>query len=440
MIMNKNMQTPPGSLGLPLIGETISFFNDRNFLDKRLKKYGSVFKTHIFGRPTIFMTGANANLFILTNENKYFSVTWPGSTSILLGPNALPMQQGEIHSSRRKTLYQAFKPRALSNYISTMEIITNSYLEKWQKMATFTWYSQLRNYTFDVACKLFVGKDNSSKTSFREDFETWCQGLFTLSINLPWTRFGKAWRARKILLQEIENIILERQQKENLEQDALGLLLQAKDEEGNSLSLEELKDQILTLLFAGHDTLTSSLTLFCLLVGQNREVFDRLKQEQNLFIDDQSLTLDNLKKMVYLEQVLKEVMRFIPPVAGAFREAIDNCEYKNYLIPKGWMVQYSIKNTHKDTEIYRSPEQFNPDRFNAENAEDKNKTFGYIPFGGGVRECIGKEFARLEMKIFVAMLVRNYRWELEAEQDLSLVVIPAPRPRDGLKVRFSKAN
>ena len=430
------MQTPPGSLGLPLIGETISFFNDPNFLDKRLKKYGSVFKTHIFGRPTVFMTGADANLFILTNENKYFISAWPKSTSILLGSNSLSLQTGNLHSSRRKILYQAFQPRALSNYIPTMESITNSYLEKWQKMGSFTWYPELRNYTFDIACKLLVGTDNSSETILRESFETWCQGLFSIAIDLPWTKFGKALHCRKLLLQEIEKIILARQQGEYLGEDALGFLLKAKDESGNNLPLEELKDQIIQLLFAGHETLTSSLILFCLLIGQDRAIFDRLKQEQDLFIDRRSLTLDNFKQMVYLEQVLKEVMRFIPPVGGAFREVIDNCNFKNYSIPKGWMVQYSIAETHKDSEIYQIPEQFNPDRFSLENAEDKNKTFGYIPFGGGMRECLGKEFAKLEMKIFAAMLVRNYRWELLPDQDLSIVTTPTAYPRDGLKVNL----
>ena len=431
------MQTPPGSFGLPFIGETLSFFNDRDFLKKRLKKYGSVFKTNLFGNPTVFMTGADANVFILTNENKYFSVTWPESTKILLGSDSLALQRGSFHSNRRKLLYQAFQPRALASYIPTMENITDNYLKKWEKMDSFTWYPELRNYTFDIACKLLIGTDNTSETILGELFETWCQGLFTLPINLPWTNFGKALRARKRLSQEIEQIILKRQQAEDLGEDALGLLLQAKDENGQTLPLAELKDQILLLLFAGHETLVSSLVSFCLSVGQNPEIGERIKQEQEQF-HNESLNLDTLKKMVYLEQVLKEVLRFIPPVGGGFRETIETCEFKNYSIPKGWTVQYNIGNTHKDTEIYQNPEQFNPDRFNSENAEDKNKTFGYIPFGGGIRECLGKEFAKLEMKIFGAMLVRNYRWEILPNQDLSLVAIPTAKPRDGLKVKLIK--
>ena len=84
-----SLPLPPGSLGLPLIGESIPFFNDSNFLDKRQKKYGKTFKTHILARPTIVMTGAEANRFLFTNENKYFSATWPASTKILLGKNSL---------------------------------------------------------------------------------------------------------------------------------------------------------------------------------------------------------------------------------------------------------------------------------------------------------------------------------------------------------------
>ncbi len=214
--------------------------------------------------------------------------------------------------------------------------------------------------------------------------------------------------------------------------------MQAKDEEGNSLSLDELKDQVLLLLFAGHETLTSALVSFCLLMAQHKEIFARIRTEQNQLGIDEPLTTDKLKEMVYLEQVLKEVLRFIPPVGGGFREVIEDCEFNGYSIPKGWMLQYVVGKTHQDEEIYQLPEKFDPSRFSPERAEDKNKVFSYIPFGGGARECLGKEFARLEMKIFAAMLARHYEWELLPEQDLTMGASITPHPRDGLRVNFQK--
>jgi cytochrome P450 len=428
---------PPGSLGLPLLGETLDFFREPDFVEKRRKKYGNIFKTHIFGRPTAIMLGAEANRFILTNEDKYFAATWPKSTSILLGPNSLAVRTGNFHTSRRKLMYQAFQPRALASYLPVIEQITANYLEKWQKMGTLTWYPELRNYTFDIACKLFVGQDNASETLLCHLFEDWCAGLFSLPIPLPWTRFGKARRCRTGLLREIEKIILQRQKQEDQGEDALGILLKAEDEDGNRLSLDELKDQILLLLFAGHETLTSALASFCLLMSENPDVMARIRQEQADFTASVPFTTEQLKQMTYLEQVLKEVLRLIPPVGGGFREVIEDCQFQGYRLPKGWNVQYPIRTTHQDETLYPHPEEFAPQRFAAETAADKQSPFGYIPFGGGLRECLGKEFAKLEMKIFAAMLVRHCQWELLPNQDLTLITVPTPHPRDGLQIKFN---
>jgi cytochrome P450 len=433
----QSLPLPPGNLGLPLLGETISFFTDPDFNQKRLKKYGKLFKTSLFGRPTVVMVGAEANTFLFKNENKYVIATWPKSTKILLGSTSLSVRTGDFHTSRRKLLYQAFQPRALASYIPTMEKITQEYLNKWEKLNTFTWYPELRNYTFDIASSLLVSTDGGSQTPLGEYFEEWCAGLFTLPIPLPWTKFGKALHCRKKLLEYIENIVVKRQQAKNPGEDALGLLIQAKDEQGNSLTLEELKDQVLLLLFAGHETLTSALASFCLLTAQHPEVLQRLREEQQQLSLASPLTLENLKQMTYLEQVIKEVMRMIPPVGGGFREVIESFEFQGYQIPQGWSIQYQIAQTHQDSEVYPDSDRFDPDRFSPDKAEDKQASFAYIPFGGGLRECLGKEFARLEMRIFASMLLKNYQWELLPNQSLELVTIPTPHPRDGLKIKFS---
>jgi cytochrome P450 len=434
----RSLPLPPGSLGLPIIGETISFLTDKNFQQKRLAKYGKVFKSSIFGSPTVVMVGAEANSFLFKHENKYVVSTWPKSTRVLLGSTSLAVKTGDFHTSRRKLLYQAFQPRVLAGYIPTMERITKEYLQKWESWERLTWYPELRNYTFDIASTLLVGTDGGSHTALGQLFEDWCAGLFTIPISLPWTKFGKALRCRQDLLKHIEKIILKRQQADNPGDDALGLLIAARDEQGNSLSIEELKDQILLLLFAGHETLTSAIASFCLLTAQHPEVLQCLQQEQQQLSSSTSLTPEDLKQMTYLEQVLKEVLRLIPPVGGGFREAIKSFEFNGYRIPKGWNIQYQIAQTHKDKEIYQECDRFDPDRFSPERIEDKQKSFGYVPFGGGLRECLGKEFARLEMRIFASMLLRDYEWELLPEQNLELVTIPTPHPRDGLKVDFRR--
>ena len=431
MTISKDLPLPPGSFGLPLLGETIAFLTDGDFASKRHNKYGQLFRTHIFGSPTIILSGAEANRFLLSNENKYFAATWPKSTTTLLGSASLAVHTGDVHASRRRLIYQAFQPRSLASYIPTVETITARYLERWQTAKTLSWYPELRNYTLDIACKLFVGLDDGSATKLGEAFDTWCAGLFTLPIPLPWTAFGKALRCREELLEAIETIILERKKNDDLGQDALAILLQAKDENGQSLSLAELKDQVLLLLFAGHETLTSAIATFCLQMALHPDIFQLVLEEITNFDLSTPLSVDTLKQMTYLDRVLKEVLRFTPPVGGGFRRVIEDCQFNGYHLPKGWVVQYQISNTHKDNNIYSHPETFDPDRFLAE-----EKPYGYIPFGAGLRECIGKEFARLEMKILAVRLVEKYDWQLLPNQDLTLTTIPTPHPRDGLQVTF----
>lgn len=428
---------PPGTLGLPLIGETISFLRDADFVKKRQEKYGSVFKTNIFGRPTIVMIGSEANRFIFTNEKKYFESNWPPSTKTLLGPAALSIQTGDIHKSRRKLLAQAFQPRALAGYVPTMEKLTRRYLQNWEQQKTFAWYPELRKYTFDVACKLLIGEESASETSMAEWFEIWGEGLFTLPLRLPGTKFNQALNCRTKLLNKIESIIRQRQQQTEPREDALGLLLQAKDDDGKSLSVEELKDQILTLLFAGHETLTSSITAFCYLLAQHPDVLTKAKLEQQQIQLTEPITFEQLKSMQYLDQVIKEVLRFVPSVGGAFREVVETCEFNGFTLPKGWSVLYQVGRTHQDQTLYNEPEKFNPDRFSPEKTQEQ--PYGYIPFGGGMRECLGKEFAKLEMKILATMLLREYEWELLPNQDLEMTVTPTPHPKDGLLVNFKRS-
>jgi retinoid hydroxylase len=430
-----DLPLPPGSQGWPIIGETFSFLRDSQFVQKRHQRYGPVFRTHMMGRPTIILKGAEANQFILTHENQYFEVNLPPSTKALLG-NSLSMQIGTAHQGRRKLLAQAFMPRALSSYLSAMTQITESYTDRWEQQGMLTWYPELRKYTLDVACKLLVGLDNGASTPLGHLFETWCEGLFSIAIDLPWTKFGRAKRCRDLLRQEIATLITARQQSIATEEDALGLLLEAEDEDGARLNADELQDQILLLLFAGHETLTSSLSTFCLQTAQHPDILNRLRTEQQHY-KNEPLTLETLKQMTYLEQVLKEVLRFTPPVGGVFRKILQTCSYGGYQLPKGWSVLGQIASTHTNPDYYPNPDTFDPDRFSPE-ALAKPPKYGYIPFGGGLRECLGKEFARLEMKLFSVHLLRGYQWTLLPNQDLQLMVIPTPSPRDGLKVNFQR--
>ncbi len=199
-----------------------------------------------------------------------------------------------------------------------------------------------------------------------------------------------------------------------------------------------MTEQIVNLLSLGSKELTSALTSFLMLTTEHLDVLGLLQAEQEKLDKLEPPSLAKLKKMVYLEQVIKEVLRQAPPVSAGLRTVIQECSFQGWRIPKGWNIIYQITSVLQDPEIYKQPEIFNPERFNLDNAEDKKKPFCYIPFGGGARECIGKEFAYLVIKIFVSNLLNNYSWEFKPNQDLTINKFPVSRPGSKVEAYFKR--
>ncbi|XP_068114650.1 cytochrome P450 26C1 [Hyperolius riggenbachi] len=149
-----------------------------------------------------------------------------------------------------------------------------------------------------------------------------------------------------------------------------------------------------------------------------------------------NLSLEKMKRLHYLDCVVKEVLRLLPPVSGGYRTALQTFELDGYQIPKGWSVMYSIRDTHETATIYQNAESFDPDRFTAERDEGKAGRFNYIPFGGGVRSCIGKELAQTILKILAIELVGTADWELATPNFPKMQTVPIVHPVDGLQLTF----
>jgi cytochrome P450 len=433
----KSDRIPPGSFGIPVLGETVQFVLEPNFVEKRYQKYGCIFKSHIFGRPTVIMVGPQAAEFVLSSHMDCFSWRqgWPNNFKVLLGESLFVMD-GEEHRQKRRLIMPALHGAALAKYIGTMEEITRRYLQKWQEKLEFSCFDEFKQLTFDIASELLVGTkagDDSARLS--RLFDTLTKGLFAVNpLPLPLTRFGKAIAARNEILDHIAKVVRERQK--NPAQDALSLLIQAKDEEGKSLGQKELIAQALLLLFAGHETTTSMLTWLCVELARHPEVMQRARTEQMQFAPDGAFTLEQLGQMVYLDRVLLEVERLHPSVGGGFRGVVKDFEFNGFHVPAGWQVLYAIPETHRLSGIFSQPERFDPDRFSPQRQEHKQHPFSLIGFGGGPRLCLGIAFAKMEMKIVAAHLLRGYQWEILPNQSLKPVRIPTSRPQDGLRVRF----
>ncbi len=428
---------PPGRLGLPILGETLQFLLDANFADKREKQYGSIYKTHILGRKTIFMSGPEANKFILSTHIDHFSwgKGWPNNFQELLG-RSLFVQDGPEHQRNRKLLMPAFHGQALVNYLTTMEQIITKYLAKWEKQKHLNLFTEMKQMTFEIASVLLLGtspQDNIAVLS--QWFTELTNGFFAIfPLRAGWSKYGKALAARDRLLDYIDQQIEARLSDPG--DDALGLMIQTKDENGGYLSKEEIKVQALLLLFAGHETTTSMLVSFCMALGQNRDILEQAKAEQTALNIEGGLTLEKLKQMSYLEQILKEVERLYPAVSGGFRGVVKPFVFNGYSIPEDWIVSYRITASHQDKTVFTDPEKFDPDRFSPQRAEHKKTEYSLVGFGGGPRFCLGYAFAQMEMKVFASVLLRHYLWDILPDQDLTMTPLPSLHPRSGLNIKL----
>jgi retinoid hydroxylase len=435
-----SLPLPPGSFGLPVVGETLSFLFDPKFATKRQAQYGNIFKTHLLGRPTVVLMGPEANQCVLSTHMDHFSWRegWPGTFRQLLG-ESLFLQEGEQHRRNRKLLMPAFHGKALESYLETMTHISEHYLERWQTLGHFTWFGEMKKLTFEIASTLLLGSTPGQQTEqLSQWFAQLTNGLFAVPISWRWTTFGKALHARDQLLKHIEAVILSRQAQPT--PDVLGLLVESVDENGDRLNLEEIKAQALLMLFAGHETTTSMLTSLVMALIQHPEVLSQCRQEQQHLLDQGPLSMAQLKQMPYLDQVLKETERLFPPVAGGFRGVLKSLAFNGYQVPAGWQALYRIDAAHLDERCFSNPQTFDPDRFSPERAEQKRFEFSLVGFGGGPRICLGLAFAQMELKIVAALLLRNYQWELLPNQDLTLLSVPTLRPKSGLKVAFSRVH
>ncbi len=471
----QRLPLPPGHLGPPMIGETLSFLRDPNFARKRQQKYGSLFKSRIIGQPTVFFCGPEANEFLLSSHADCFSWQggWPDTFKELLG-ESLFLQEGEVHKRNRRLLMPAFHGKALEGYFSTMVALSETHLARWEQQRELIWFRELKKFTFEVASVLLIGSSPSENV---DQLSAWftdlTNGLFSVPIRWGPFPYAKAIRGRDRLLSYIQTKIAQRRLSlANLadsaqapHDDVLSLLLQTEDEDGNRFSEAEIKVQTLLMLFAGHETTTSMLTSLMMALAQNPAVLAKARAEQSAVIaasaeglekgpkltdltDDASsgsassvaspLTLAQIQQMPYLDQVLKEVERKYPPIGGGFRKVIKAFDFNGYHVPVGWLALYRIESAHYDERCYTHPDTFDPDRFSPGRAEQKRYDYSLVGFGGGPRICIGIAFAKLEMKVLAALLLRCYQWQLDPCQDLSLNPLPSLRPADGLKVTLRR--
>ncbi|CAI9271579.1 unnamed protein product [Lactuca saligna] len=447
---SSKINLPPGSFGWPFIGETLSLIRaglkgtPERFVQNRIEKHGSplVFKTSLLGHSMAVLCGPAGNKFLFGNENKLVALWWPSSVTEIFG-RCLITVRGDEAKWMRKMLLSYLGPEAFAtHYATTMDIVTRRHIQvHWQGKEEVNVYKTVKLFAFELACRLFMSlEDPNYIAKLGSLFNVFLKGVGGLPLDFPGTRFYKSKKLADAIRTELKGVIKERrvaleEGKASSSQDFLSHLLTSCDENGRFLTEMEMANNILLLLFTGHDTTTISISLIIKSLGEYPDVYEKVLREQ-LEISKgkeagEMLTWEDVQKMRYTWNVVSEVMRINPPVVGSFREAMVDFEYAGYTIPKGWKLYWSAVTTHRDEANFQDVTHFDPSRFEGVGPIP----FTYVPFGGGPRMCVGKEFARLEILVFLHNIVTNFKWDLLVPNE-KIIYDSMATPIKGLPIRL----
>ncbi|XVE91000.1 hypothetical protein DITRI_Ditri20bG0120800 [Diplodiscus trichospermus] len=447
---------PPGSLGFPLIGESISFVRaqkqDRTpeWILNRINKYGPVFKTSILGSKMVIMTGQAGNRFVFTGGDNGISCNQPTSVVRVLGKNSLLEMSGSRHKLIRGAISDFLKPESIQRFVAKMDSLVQQQLFKeLHGKDSAKIVPLMKKITFNVTCSIFFGlPDGKEKDELLKDFSLLVKAVWAIPLDFPGTVFHRAMQARLRICKLLSNLIMMRKKKEEQgtvdpnDDNIISTLLALRYENGQPLLEEEVLDIFLSLIMASHDTTAILLTLFIRHLSRDAEVSSKVLQEQNEVVEamernDGKLTWSEIQMMRYTWRAAQELMRVNPPMLGSFRIVTKDISFDGYDIPKGWQIFWVAPGTHMDSNIFEEPEKFDPSRF--ESSSKAFPPYTYVPFGAGPRVCAGIEFARVEALLIIHHFVTNYSWT-EMIPNEPITREPMPYPAMGLPVKLYPKN
>jgi len=434
-------------------GETrVSLSRTKRFADEPLEillecyeRYGPIFTVRLFHSNVVFMLGPAANHYMLVSHASNF--LWrEGHFRDLIGlmGDGLLTIDGDFHRSSRRIMLPAFHREQLEASVGTILEETERAVGELVPGTTVDLYAWTRHLAMRVAMRALFGVDPDGETARSIDaaalFEealAFYASEYMLRVRRdrrsPWARMQRAARRLDAM---IYGEISSRRAQGRRGQDILSLLLDAQDEDGNSLSDLQIRDEVMTLLFAGHDTTTSTVSFMFYELALQPEIRDRLVTEQDRLVPAGRPTVSQVVggELPELEMVLDETLRKYPPAWVGPRRAVEQFEFEGHSVPARAFVNYSSWASHHLPDVFPEPEEFRPERFTPD-AKAALRKGAYVPFGGGSRTCIGMRFGQLEVRSIATTLLGRVTLALPEDFTLTIRQMPTISPREGLPMR-----
>jgi cytochrome P450 len=411
------------------------------------EEFGPIFSLRLLHSRVVFMLGPEANHFVTVAhpENFHWRESSFGDLIPLLGDGLLTVDE-DYHDRARAIMMPAFHREQVAAATEAMKIEADEAIGALPVGEVVDVYEWMRNLAMRIAMRALLGLDPDEAgkgAAAAEHFER-ALGYYGIDFHLRLVRGpGSPWRkmnqSREVLDEIVFSEISRRRAKpDSGRRDILSLLVRARGAGGEEFSDREIRDQVMTLMFAGHDTSTSTLTFMLHELARHPEVVRRLGEEQDRVLGDASPTAQQLEKeMSYLDMVLDEVLRLYPPAWVGPRRAIRQYEFGGYTVPRDAYVNYCSWASHRLPEVFPEPEAFIPERFTRERKAALPRG-AYVPFGGGSRICIGKRFGQTEVKLVATKLLQRLRFEALPGRTVTIRQMPTLSPNGGLKMRVKE--
>lgn len=445
---SKSLSFPPGPKGNFILGNLLEFNRDRlGFLSGCSRTYGDIVSLRFGPFNTYLLSDPFGIEQVLVNTSKKF-VKAKGlrSNRLLLG-DGLIVSEGDFWQQQRKLTQLAFSHNRINAYKEIAIAQTDAMVDRWRNSTVIDIHSEMLDLVLAIVGESLFGPEilndfhklsESMKFAMRH-INVRSKSLFLFSDYFP-TQQNRTFLSSMSEIDEIiYSLIRQRRKLDNERDDLLAIMIDKIYEDGHKLSDEQIRDEIVSFLSAGHETTASSLSWLFYLISQHPDVQMKLQQELENLSAEQSLDLANLSKFPYFEKVVKEAMRLYPSAWLMGREAIQDCEVAGYQLRSGSIFLISQWVMHRDPRYFVNPESFNPDRWN-EDLSKKLPNYAYFPFGGGTRLCIGKTFAIMEIFLISSFILQRFKLEFPASFSTSPSPAIALYPKQGMKIIVSRRD
>ncbi len=407
-------------------GKIAAWVNNSPFI---ISVFGPEYNQFVFSKPDLF------------HNNPSALIVPPNSSAQRLSENLLT-NEGERHTKQKRLITPVLTKKYIEVYHNDMVNITNDFLSEWIPEQKKNIAAEMKILTIKIASKCLFGLEPNREIDSTSELINKVVEMSTsapvelFQFNLTGTPYNKLLKLAEQLENEMTEMIQKRRQANLNSKDLLSSLINATDEEGNKFTDSELVGQAYLLFVAGHETTTNALTWTLFLLAQHPEITKKLIDELESNLKGDPPSVSQLDKLVYLENVIKESMRILPPASFLGRKSTRDFSLGGIDLPAGISVVLSPYITHHMPEIFSKPESFIPERW--ENFTPG--TFEYIPFGFGAHACVGAAFAMMEIKIIISTILQKFR----------LKVIPGSRidrqfrvtlfPKSGMPMIINKQD